>query len=368
MGQSFYPLGTFPGSEGYASAAFGVSADGTFVAGRAGSSGPDEAVRWTADGGLVGLGVLPATRPGSIAYGISGDGSVLVGGVSVGTSGRGFRWTETRGYQTLAGRDASEATSAWAISNDAQWTVGAVGDRSTRQAARWSADGALEILSEVPAGNESYAFGVSGDGSRVVGAGRFEIAPGQPFPTLEAYRWTDGDDRPPTLDRLGWLATPTSGRIFESQALDTSDDGRVVTGYSTSELSTWEAFRWDEDNGMVGLGLLDGGNDSRARAISADGSAIVGVASDRFGDNQAFLWTRAGGMRTVEDVLFEDFGVMIPDGWRLLSAEDISADGRTIVGYAENADGVFEGFVATVPAPATLAPLGLALAALRRRR
>ena len=368
FGQSFIPIGSFPGAEGYASEAFGVSADGTYVAGRAGSDRPDQAIRWTVAGGLQGLGLPPADRPGSLAYGISGDGSVLVGDAQFGSSGRGFRWTQDSGYQALTGRTPAEITSARSISSDASWTVGTVGDRRTRQPARWSADGSVEVFDNVPAGNDSWAFGVSDDGSHVVGMSRFGVAPGQPGPTLEAYRWIDGADGPPTVERLGWLATPPSGSILESRAYDTSADGSFVAGFSTNERGSWEAFRWDAASGMVGLGILDGGNDSRGLAMSSDGTAIVGIASDRFGDNQAFLWTETGGMRTVEDVLFEDFGVMLPDGWQLFSAEDISADGRTIVGYGVNPDGVFEGFVATVPAPATVLPLGLALAAVRRRR
>lgn len=367
-GQSFFPIGSFPGADGYASEAFGVSADGGYVAGRAGSDGPDQAIRWTVGGGLLGLGVPPADRPGSLAYGISGDGSVLVGDAQFGSSGRGFRWTQSEGYQMLPGRTPGELTSARSISADANWTIGTIGDRLGRQPARWSAGGDLEVLADVPSGGDSWAFGINDDGSHVVGMARFEPAPGRTSPTLEAYRWIEGDNGPPSIERLGWLAIPPASTTLESRAYDTSADGSQVTGFSTNERGSWEAFRWDETSGMVGLGILDGGNDSRARAMSADGMSIVGIASDRFGDNQAFLWTEADGMRTVEDILFEDFGVSLPAGWQLFSAEDISADGRTIVGYGINPDGVFEGFVATVPAPATVLPMALGLIMMRRRR
>ncbi|HEY6436847.1 MAG TPA: hypothetical protein VIY47_09660, partial [Ignavibacteriaceae bacterium] len=39
-----------------------------------------------------------------------------------------------------------------------------------------------------------------------------------------------------------------------------------------------------------------GGNDSEARAVSSDGSVVVGVAEDSNGNPRAFKWTMATGI------------------------------------------------------------------------
>src|SRR5215510_14161600 len=68
VGQSFadfIPLGSLPGGI-FHSDARGVSADGMVVVGGSNSASGFEAFRWTAAGGMVGLGVLPGGT-GSIA-------------------------------------------------------------------------------------------------------------------------------------------------------------------------------------------------------------------------------------------------------------------------------------------------------------
>jgi hypothetical protein len=86
---------------------------------------------------------------------------------------------------------------------------------------------------------------------------------------------------------------------------------------------------------MVGLGDLDGSYfRSVAAAVSADGSTIVGNSSlSRHEDWAAFIWDAEHGMRNLRDVLINEYGLGSSlEGWRLITANDISADGRTIVG------------------------------------
>lgn len=75
---------------------------------------------------------------------------------------------------------------------------------------------------------------------------------------------------------------------------------------------------------LVGIGHLPDGTRSEARAISADGTTIVGVANDsEFIDGQAILWTRAGGMTPLGD---------LPGGAKNSYASGVSGDGKVIVG------------------------------------
>jgi len=95
--------------------------------------------------------------------------------------------------------------------------------------------------------------------------------------------------------------------------------------------------------------------------VSRDGSRIVGRSDGLDGGIQAFVWDEENGMQALDEMLVE-LGLDL-SGWTLLSANAISADGRTIVGAALNPLGLEEAFVAFVPEP-TLCLL-LAFASLR---
>ena len=76
-----------------------------------------------------------------------------------------------------------------------------------------------------------------------------------------------------------------------------------------------------------------GGNSSEARAVSADGSVVIGVADDSNGNPRAFRWTIATGIL--------DLGTLGGD-WS--EATDVSADGSVIVGWSYDANGIYRAF------------------------
>jgi probable HAF family extracellular repeat protein len=167
---------------------------------------------------------------------------------------------------------------------------------------------------------------------------------------------------------------PGSG--FNSVALGVSADESVVVGFSESA-SGPEAFRWT-GGVMTGLGDLPGGIfSSVAFGVSADGSVVVGGGISAAG-GEAFLWDGVNGMRSLMDVLVNDFGLGAAlTGWTLELATAISADGLSIVGFGTNPNGQGEAWLADlrtpqgVPEPATVTLLvigGLAAAARRKRK
>jgi len=139
------------------------------------------------------------------------------------------------------------------------------------------------------------------------------------------------------------------GGALISKATDVSADGRVVVGESQSHLCR-EAFRW-EGGVMVGLGTLTGGGESVARAVSADGSVVVGddiSGASPPGTVEAFVWSESTGMRSVQNVLADEFGLDL-SGWSLISALGVSDDGLTIMGNGINPDGASEDWIAVLP-------------------
>jgi probable HAF family extracellular repeat protein len=160
------------------------------------------------------------------------------------------------------------------------------------------------------------------------------------------------------------------GGSFESGALGVSGDGSIVVGYGRSALGL-EAFRWTSGGGMVGLGHLAGGDKSFAIDASADGSVIVGYSENEL-ERQAFRWTSSEGMVALKDYLIAN-GTAGLTGWTLIEAHGISANGRTMVGFGRNPDGIAEAWIATVPEPSTIglaacAAVALLIVAGARRR
>jgi|GEM_PF-1050939 len=303
------------------SQATGVSADGSVVVGF--SVSPvfgEEAFRWTKDGGMVGLG-------GTRAHGVSADGSVVVGSRDVSDEmtafSEAFRWTSDGGMVGLGSLPGGGLPSnANGVSADGSVVVGWSNAGLEHEAFRWTSDGGMVSLSSLPGGGlPSNAYGVSADGSVVVGWSNAGLG-------NEAFRWTsDGG-----MVGLGDLP----GGVRYSIAFGVSADGSVVVGSSNTDLGN-EAFRWTSDGGMVGLG-----SDS-AHGVSADGSVIVG------GDYlEAFLWTNAGGMQSIEALLISN-GIDLT-GWRLTMATGVSADGNIIVGYGYNPGGFVEAWFADIGA------------------
>jgi len=327
---------------GSLSRGYSVSGNGHVVVGVSDSLPSREAFRWTATGGLEGLG--PGGSLNSSAYGVSYDGSVIAGEAWVsGGQAMAALWTETGGFQDLGhlGRYPSEAK---AVSADGSVVVGYSHTGSEYAAFRWTESEGMVSLGGFSGRNwDNYgAWGISNDGTVIVGRG----VGGQ---QMEAFRWTsDGG-----LQGLGDLP----GGAFASFAYAVSGDGNAVVGHGTSE-NGQEAVRWTSDTGIAGLGDLEGGDfQSCAYGISADGTVIVGQGSSANGD-EAFIWDEGNSMRRLADVLTAEYGLCLC-GWTLVQARDISDDGCVIVGWGVNPDGKEEAWLVVIPEPATLSLLAL---------
>jgi probable HAF family extracellular repeat protein len=287
------------------------------------------------------LGILPGGKY-SEGTGVSGNGSIIVGAGSVPPSDylHAVRWSG--GVATDLHMMDGLGSGATGVSLDGSVIVGGSGSR----AFRWTADDGMRDLAMLEGGLWASAYDVSGDGS---------IAVGETYLVTNQWRatlWSGG-----TVLNLGTL--PTGG---ESTADGISENGRVVVGRSGSR-----AFRWTAETGMRDLGRVASSVGNYASATNADGSVIVGFYESTFAPNRALIWTADRGMRDLATVL-ADGGAHL-DGWVLSAARDVSADGRTLIGFGINPQGETEAWVAVIPAPgATILVAGVTFAVVRRRR
>lgn len=330
----------FLSNDPVSSLAVSISDDGTAITGNETSETRTEAFRWTAEGGMVGLGDLPGGTflGGFFSRGsdINGNGSVVVGhGVpSDADPWEAFRWTQNEGMVGLGVLDWANNSTASGVSSDGSVVTGRNAAEGWREAFRWTAEeGMVSLGSLSTEGFGSDSRGISGDGSTIVGQSGSAIHPGERI----SYRWTSEEG----MVELGDLA----GGNYTSVPYGVSNDGTVVVGRGNSD-NGGEAYRWSPEDGMVGLGDLPGGSaDSTAYGVSPDGSVIVGFGHSENG-REAFIWDLNHGMQSLTTLLL-DQGVNL-DGWDLTHALDVIEQGEghyLVTGYGLHND-LLEGFVA----------------------
>ena len=166
---------------------------------------------------------------------------------------------------------------------------------------RWTRAGGTQYL-----GGNGGNTKVSGDGKVIIGDALFDGH-------NEAAIWIGGRNWMP-LGGLGSTGCPDF-----SNAYGVNRDGTVVVGLGWNGCYA-HGFRWDAINGMVDLGSLDG-QSSRANAVNADGTVIVGWDDAMDGSRRGARWVNG-----VESLL------AVPGGPFLGGAEAVTPDGRVLVG------------------------------------
>lgn len=338
---SFRGVGDLPGGQSWSNVR-AVSADGRVVIGDSRSSSGGESFRWE-DGAMVGLGDLPGGSYGSIATAVSADGSVIAGVATVEFDQNvAFRWENgvMSALPSLPGLPGYPGHSfPHGVSGDGRIIVGHDYTPDGQRAARWD-NGIVSLIPDGPDGTRARsANSISTDGTTIVGSADV------PGAGAQAFRFTAADGLVPLRTEV---VTDES-----SFAYGVSANGSYIVGRDEQAAGfISEGFRWD-NGGFMGFGnqTPDG------LAVSADGSIVVLGA----------LWQEGIGIRPVGDILTSDYGLDL-GGWSALNAIDISDDGTVIVGNGRNPDGNFEGWIATIPEPASVAMLLVAVGAIGARR
>jgi len=345
---------------------------------------------------------------------ISGNGQVVVGTSVAGAQPVAFSWTRASGRQDWlpVGQFNSQAMG---VSPEGRFVVGVAASTPTAYSAyrRDLANGQVLPLGNVPAFTSSVGAAVSSNGAVVVGRSIRGTGSGNTALDVSvAVRWDSAGVPTP----LGYLHT--TGRYSDARAV--TPDGTTIVGVSNT-IGGSEAYRWTAATGMVGLemparsvfayanavstdgryvageaeraqagstdvgpvrwneqgqweylGLPVGCTSGNAFGISGDGRLIVGFAFDPqslTGRGGAFVWREGEGSMQLGTYLRQS-GIDIPSNLYLSNCTGVSADGQVFCGKVfDTVTRINRGFVAIIPAPGSLAVLGLAgLAATRRRR
>jgi probable HAF family extracellular repeat protein len=360
-----------------------LAAAGALAAGlAAGSAGPALASPRAAASQTASFQAL-GQMPGAISTdvdGISGDGSTIAGYGTICTSGAGgtctssntvqvFRWTPAGGYQLLGSPAGSDFFGAGAVSFDGSVIVGEHPLPGQFAGFRWTAATGMVGLPI------NIAAAVTPDGQMVAGGDNWWKTTGQtgtfgPFPGFQDQTQAQGlagtaqapvavgaaikgsDAFGPTFHAFRW--TPATGLQDlgvlpggdQSIAIAISADEKVVVGEAQVS-GLWHAFRWTAATGMADLGTL-GGAESAAFAVNNDGSVIVGssLTGSSTGSDHAFRWTAKTGMQDLTNL------VNAPQRLIVQSAVGVSQDGTVITGNGFNTKlGADEPWRAVLPLP-----------------
>ncbi len=360
-----------------------ISGDGSAVYGPLGTVWPTGLFRWTRETGTVDLGASLSSRNLQVSH----DGSSVAFG-AVGPSSGLAIWRESVGWDLIPAPDGTIDLnrSAWGASSNLRFVTADPFVYDTEQ----------RTAKLVPPG--TVAFDVSEDGNRVLmgrragegiagmvgmwesDAGMMEFSTDPNFVAVgsyqywrnrdmsvdgsvavgalawgdnqqEAFRWTrDGG-----TERLGFLP----GDSFSTAGLVSSDGEKV---FGTSRGSSDKMFRWTDEEGMVELGWPAGlGSEyddaafnfsSVAGGISADGTSAKTHVRLPSGEFQGFFWREGIGMRTLESMLRDEFGLGDAIvGWQSMRIADFSDDGLVMAGHGINPAGQLEAWYANLRDP-----------------
>jgi WD40 repeat protein len=362
-----------------------ISSGGTTVVGEAifGVNRPQRPVRWTREGGLIDLGWPEEGQDGSgSARAVSADGSTVAGDAYLPCfrAGEAVRFSALGMLALLAPKErqqnapgihfqfgSSVRASAFAVSADGSTLAGTAATNRGPQAFRWTQQQGRVWLNTFPIRlppGQSQAYGISGDGAVVVG----ETCSVEHFPAgvkdYRACRWTDD------VSAKELKPAPEYHNFIPWGARAISRDGKVIIGAGGGERpdSPQFAFRWTEAGNAVPLDCIpDATDNTRANAVSGDGSIVGGTSNVRGSGYRAVVWETSTGVHELQAALKRDYGLDVSE-WRLTEVRGITEDGRTFMGTGFAATDGDENIFAVRTWVVTLTPGGETLFSKETRK
>lgn len=163
------------------------------------------------------------------------------------------------------------------------------------------------------------------------------LIPGNPSLSADASVYTLSATNPQTGNAEASLYNPTTqqftflgsmGKVVDGNTTGPygmSLDGKYVVGGGWLSMIDFHAYKWSQATGLVDLGTAVADRNTRANAISADGSTVVGFQESEFGDWNGVYWKN--GQQTY---ITDQNGDKVPE------AQEISSNGKWIIGGMYN--------------------------------
>jgi uncharacterized membrane protein len=329
---SFTPLGFLPG--GLLSQASAVSPDGQIVVGSGASAVGAEAFAWQAGTGLVPLPGVPLGDESS-AFAVTSTG-IVAGSQGDPGAERATRWA---GAVNIFATRTSEAND---LTNDGGVLVGRIDGLTPNTSNAFYYINAIGIVN-LPLGvlnTAGSAASISANGDFIAGWRALNNSSAR-----QAALWTRENAGGPSFTVT---TLPVSLLATGSQATCVSGDGSLIVGTEVQTVGT-RGVRWTRGSGGVSAAqalTTLGGFGSSALGVSQDGTVIVGTADRVAGGSAATFW-RHGQAIELQSLL----GGLVPNGWRLDVATDVSADGTVLVGFGRDPLNRIQAFRASVVRP-----------------
>ncbi len=298
-----------------------------------------------------GIGDLPGGPFRSSARAISPDGTTVVGAsfseLSPTNLGEAIIWTKENGIEGIGKAltpvppiDDRVTSVAGSVNQDGSMVGGFVGlvtnigSLIRNDPFVWKEDeGPVRVgLDSVPNGYRvTGVHEMSRDGSVLVGPATRPLGSNKVIPVVP-YIWTEADG----VRLLGALQQKNT----QSFPAHMTYDGHTIVGTSSGTnlegVRESEGWIWTRQTGMRGIGDLPGGRvDSKANDVSADGRVVVGEGHSNEG-TQPILWTESTGMLRLRQSNREKI---------LGRANVISSDGKTVYGRGAYFQGEIQVFV-----------------------
>lgn len=304
-----------------------------------------DVVRWTPNEGSIIVGQLP---PQTIATAISSDGGTIVGKLVDWSGTQAFRWRPESGIEVLPkpngygysseptfvshdgsviyGESAHYLETPWFdllylglvewrdIDFNEIYTFGITG------VFRWDVEGGTQLVQDwmYPEGSNTFKSigGISADGEVVGGSW-----------DGTAVLWASDSG-------VVQSVSPTSPLRASVDVV--SADGKTIAGELEAPFNTPEhnniRFPFRRRSGFDFEPLTDLTGYSDIRAITTDGSTILGSMRSDAGDDFTFVWREGQGMQTLETYLIAH-GVTLPPA-QDHSANQMSDDGTVFRGFS----------------------------------
>jgi hypothetical protein len=222
-----------PFAGGSSCVALGMNGEGSVATGRCFVGGAIHAFHWSEGTGMIDLGIPAPSFPHSFGFGVSADGTAIAGLAydASFSAPTGMRWRAGVGLELLGTLPGGNYCELHDITGDGNVIVGGSNSGASNRLApvRWTeADGFIPVL--LPAGATSGIFyATNPDGSVAVGYSEGDIYP-------RAIMWDSVHGVRFVADVLTAAGIDLTGWSLES-AEEVSDDGKVIGGLGVNSVT-----------------------------------------------------------------------------------------------------------------------------------